>query len=353
MHKMKKYYYIFIVSLLFFSCKISSQELIPFSFNGKMGYLNQDLNIVIMPKYLKTDAFSAEGYAVVKTEVSSSAVIDKNGKEIIRLNSPVLMHLLEDAYSYYDSEGKSIIRVKLKQVIIKNIKNTDIGSEGLIPVQFNSNKPSAGYIDLEGNKFFEDHSFRRTYKFVDGLATVILSDWYSAIIDRKGNIIGNLKFARLGNRFSEGLLFAQSTDKKTGYIDKDGTFIISLPILVSEDMTASDFTNGYAIIKIGENPNFYQIIDNKGNFISEKLMIDSISNFTEDFCQVAKIDQKLGIYKFGFINNKGEYLIKPILDKAEDFCNGYARIILEGREGLLSQKGKIIWSDDIMKSVKK
>jgi hypothetical protein len=46
--------------------------------------------------------------------------------------------------------------------------------------------------------------------------------------------------------------------------------------------------------------------------------------------------------KYGTINTRGKWLIKPTFDSLDSFYNGYADIYKNGKEGLINTKGKVI-----------
>ncbi len=43
--------------------------------------------------------------------------------------------------------------------------------------------------------------------------------------------------------------------------------------------------------------------------------------------------------KWGYINKKGEFIIKPIYDKAEKFVDGVAKVIFENRVKYIDENG--------------
>ena len=48
-----------------YDSKVPAEVLIPFIFNGRHGYLNSDLQVVIEPQFTRADHFSEEGFAIV------------------------------------------------------------------------------------------------------------------------------------------------------------------------------------------------------------------------------------------------------------------------------------------------
>lgn len=63
-----------------------------------------------------------------------------------------------------------------------------------------------------------------------------------------------------------------------------------------------------------------------------------IGDFASDFILVRSSDD----YKWGYINNQGKEVISLICDKAGEFENGIARVVLNGEEMIINEKGEII-----------
>ena len=43
-------------------------------------------------------------------------------------------------------------------------------------------------------------------------------------------------------------------------------------------------------------------------------------------------------------------MIEPIFEYADSFFQGYARIVYQGRDGIINTSGEIFWSDEIVKA---
>ena len=46
---------------------------------------------------------------------------------------------------------------------------------------------------------------------------------------------------------------------------------------------------------------------------------------------------------YGFVNKKGQMVIEPRFDNVEAFCNGLAKIELDGKFGYVNKKGNIVF----------
>jgi hypothetical protein len=46
---------------------------------------------------------------------------------------------------------------------------------------------------------------------------------------------------------------------------------------------------------------------------------------------------------WGYINRKGDFVIKPQFQKAEPFYHGLAQVFLNGQEGYIDKSGQFVW----------
>lgn len=335
---------------LVFGCTTSrAQDLLLFEYKELFGYVDKELNVVIEPRFVKASSFNSDGYAVVSYGKRDFAIITTSGKEVYRVNTPSMRDISDGLFAYYGDRGRTIYDLNSKKIIAEGLRGVGSASEGRIVVRFMISGPDAGYINYAGEKLLEGFSFRKTNVFREQVASVILDDWYSALITIDGNIVGESKYLRLGDHFSEGLIFVQTEDGRTGYMKPDGTIAFYLPIVISEGGTATDFSNGYALIQVKSEPSIWRVINSQGDYISKELFVDEARGFVEGYSVVARMNRATAKASFGYIDTFGKYLVEPSFDQAEAFYKGYARIKLDGRAGLLDMNGKIIWSDEIYK----
>jgi len=90
------------------------------------------------------------------------------------------------------------------------------------------------------------------------------------------------------------------------------------------------------------------VINSYGDFVSNELMLSLADAFMDGLSRV-----KVNNAKYGYINTKGEMIINPIFDEADSFHNGYARIVYQGRDGIINTEGKIFWSDELVNKSEK
>lgn len=353
---MKKRILILILSVTFFT-NCYSQKLVPFSYNGKVGYVNQNLELVLSPQYDYGSNFT-DGYAVV-VKNNKHHVIDPQGNILYSADALQLRPLGETLFATQGNSSSDyrglfkVIDIDTKKVIADNlqaVKWERATNPEVIAVAFYDDRDGY-YINNKGETLYENIPIIGGYSFNDGVATVMTEDLHFAILDIKGNIL-DTNFRRLGKFFSESLCPAQTLDGQTGYVDIKGQFVFKIPLVVSDEMGYENtpFENGRAIINFLNDEKYWIVIDNKGNFISDKIRADDCYGFKEGMAVIHKYLSANDEDIFGYVNNQGKIVYDYQFSKADDFYNGYARVILQGKEGIIDRGGNIHFSSDLMKA---
>lgn len=153
--------------------------------------------------------------------------------------------------------------------------------------------------------------------------------------DSKGNLKIRTKFYD-AKEFSEGLAVAGGVSGD-GYIDKSGKMVIK----TKYDLL-KDFHDGVAIVGYGEHevrPYQYGLIDKNGKEILHP-KYRHMNDFSEELALVEDTN-----YKYGYIDKNGNEVIKTIFDKAIDFKNGIADVMIDGKKEKIDKNGAIV--DDL------
>lgn len=290
--------------------------------NDKRGYIDRTGKIVIEPKWGGANDFS-EGLAIVAT--------------------------YEGGYrqGYIDTEGKVII--PLQYAMARDF------SEGLAAVGFgefglhNSGDHKTGFIDKTGKLVIEP-KFRDAASFSEGLA-VVYDKGKHGYINKKGKLVIPLKFDD-AQSFSEGLACVK-IGEKFGFIDKKGNIVIqpkySLPSVFKEGLAnvttggkASPSYGGYLI----ENEGKPMFIDKRGKVIIKfGSDVKSARAFSEGLAAV-EVEKDTDITLTGFINRTGKFVISPKYEDVDNFSEGLAQFMFNGKWTYLNQKGEIAFSTD-------
>jgi WG containing repeat len=195
---------------ILFSHNLFGQNLIRFYENAKVGFKNENNEIVVKPIYAAGSEFE-NGIALVVYN-NKRGYIDGSGKEIISL-------LYDDA--------------------------TMFSEEGLAAVKFAG---KYGYINKKGEWIIQP-IFENGYIFTEGLARVMKNGKYG-FINTAGEIVIPCVY-EFANDFSEGLATVRQNNK-CGFLNAIGQKVIDFNYAM-----ATSFKNGQAIVRKNENQNYY------------------------------------------------------------------------------------------------
>ncbi|MGE0085491.1 MAG: WG repeat-containing protein [Desulfococcaceae bacterium] len=327
--------------------------LFPFWAKKGCGYFDDKYNIVINPEFNDFSHFS-EGLAVISDpKTGLKGYINEKGKTVI-------FPRFEEAAPF--KEGMA--RVSLKE----------------------RSGWKSGFIDKTGNmvipmlywraeNFSEEHGVVMTdpegkYGFINKKGKFVIPEQYDAASD-----------------FSESMS-AVKIENKWGFIDKNGR--LRIPAIYDY---ASSFSEDFAAVNIGGNLCFmppkggnWTYIDKTGKTVTEPFPFNSLGDFHEgyaafslpyEFVEIAsensfilrknrrltaisqykKICKKiLGVFKteirnrndyYGYLNKKGEIVIKPEYYRADDFSEGLAAVSVfsdweTNRIGFVNKAGELV-----------
>lgn len=169
------------------------------------------------------------------------------------------------------------------------------------------------------------HEYDAIDSFYQGRA-VVRKDGKCGVIDLNGNEIVPCAYSYI-QRFSEGLAACQKESENWGFMNRVGRIVLSLPegIDVASDIGFKEglcAVSGY--IENGEDNSElkYGFIDEKGNFVIS-LLYDYAKDFAEGFA-VVTIEDEGGCSQEIYINKKGEKAIPFEYWVCRDFVGQYA-----------------------------
>lgn len=201
----------------------------------------------------------------------------------------------------------------------------------LIPFQ-ESERGSWGFINMEGKVIIEPEFSDKPTVFKDGFA-IVYKDGYR-YINEKGELSGK-KYAD-ATLFEDGIAVVVEENNAPMGINQQFEKVFSLPDVYSVGM----FSEGMARFSNLEGK--YGFIDNKGKQIIPA-KYDYVGNFREGMA-IAKTTDKNGTALLGFIDKEGKEVIK-LSDKftdLKDFSEGKAAIEQDGKWGFINTKGEIV-----------
>jgi len=229
----------------------------------KTGYINQNGEIVIEPKFYSAHRFK-NGFAVITTKKwysnkSSSGIIDKNGNIIVVPQFEQIRNFSDGLaavkvgvnWGFIDTTGEFVIEPKF------NTFSTSVDDfhYGLARTRING---KYGYIDKQGNLIIESQ-FDSARDFSEGMAAVSINNKWG-FINQMGELIIDYKFkahyeSNSVNNFCEGLAMVKDFFGRCYYIDKTGE--IGIKKYSDEIVTLSD---KFIYIETDNLKNYFEII---------------------------------------------------------------------------------------------
>lgn len=359
-------------SLKFHNSHLSAAELIKILYyekikdtSLKLGYLDLKGKIIIKPNYQAISDFYGNYANIIKDNVYG--YIDKSGKEELFPNYDEVFWFFGDVgtvkknnlFGLIDRKANLITPIKYENINNhidgvfcakldgKWIYLKDDGSETIskkytyLPepafskilfyqdtvIELGLKKVKQGLIDINGNIIISPR-FDEISSYLSNNLLRVKNNGKYGIVNLKGEIIIPLQYDNIGYQIKNNLI-SVSVNRKFGFIDLDNKIIIPV-----EYDSVNEFSEGVASVYIGKE-GFY--IDNTNKKVL-KITTDRIwnNNFVNGLALI-KSDNK-----FGYINIKGEIIIKSIYEEATMFDNKLALVTLNKKSGVINNKGKII-----------
>jgi hypothetical protein len=119
-----------------------------------------------------------------------------------------------------------------------------------------------------------------------------------------------------------------------GYIDKTGALAIA-----PQFSLAWNFSGGLARVQAGGKMIYINKQGKTVFTIPDGFWADE---FSEGLANVSiRKDSQNEVW--GYINQKGDFVIKPQFQLAKPFYHGLAQVFLNGQEGYIDQRGHFVW----------
>ena len=288
---------------------------------------------------------------------------------------------LNDKWGFVDVEGKDVTQYKYEQIYTHNDTTfvakyngyyglSDYGQNVLIPFKYDEVHykwdedcpvtivKSGEYYGLYNSKNQQvlDCEYGLMFPNSSGLITIrkdaqSYRDVRKALVEAEtGKIIIPFDYMDMGD-FSEGLVSVENLEEKWGYLDKNGKTII--PFIYEE---AGDFSEGLAAVYQFSgymNTILGRTRTSKCGYINKKGEVVIPFQFKENIsigmCEFHDGLAVQGISNnnrfalvFGYIDKKGNWVIKPKFDEAEAFDKGIAEVVINDRYGYINTKGEQI-----------
>lgn len=343
---------------------------------NRYGFIDKSGKWILNPSYLDAYSFDKAGGAWVKQTDGKWHYINKSGKDFGTVDEAgtVNKSFGTDGYAVYENTNTSYALLDKTGKVLKNIDDCDgiySFSDGIAGYKCKSTG-KYGFIDLNGNKIISC-GYDNFNGFVEGIAKVSKTtdgktkDGY---IDSKGTIILPAVYENAQNfRNGWGII---KKDSNYFFVDKNGN--IKEPPRKYTELT--EFRSGYALGKVkstdvSQNMNYYintqlqeefsvkapqaylfwedvavvsrdnktyELMNKKGEIFKTLTGMETLK-FTSDGLLAIKVNSK-----WGFMNQKGDYIITPKYDDCESFKYGFAKVKTGTKWGIIDKSGTEIIS---------
>lgn len=234
-------------------------------------------------------------------------------------------------------EGKEWIE-KCKNKLPTNKKNSEI----LLPVYNKSDK--RGYVDRTGklivDYIYDDFSYWHNDDGYGIVGTQVGNKIYFGLINSSGATLLGVKYERLN--YLNDDLFYYKLGNSEGVIDEKGNLIFNIHNPEKAQIDLHSFLDGVAVINKGKSTG---IIDKNGSYTFPLQEEIDLTGYLNDGCHngLFRANMKVGDKnKSGFVDKYGKTKIDFQYDDACSFSEGMAAVLVNGKWGFINTKGELV-----------
>lgn len=381
--------FVSVLGIYIFINNVNANEinLIKIEENSKVGYIDDEGQVIVKPKYLYGSDYY-KGYAVVKNYNSLYGILDGTGKNEIAFGNIFSANLYGNRYivSKFTNEGlkMGLLDSNLKEITRFKYDNLSYSKSGVFMY---TEGEKMGILNRDGKEIYtykvDEVDDRNISIEVSNLSESSHSDLYAKIKINKSSTIINTKTGKEVYKYTLDDIYV--LDNNVFYIKNNSGnnkyFVIKndkviyetseyrririedldsdIAIAIKEDLTL-DYIDLLSKQKINSNGNTkYTYSDgiileevfnfslNKNEFIIKKpsKTLGTISdiNPTDDIFINGYMKIKTSNEKYNYVNKKGNIISKKEYETALDFNeNGYAVVSNNGEYGVIDGNGKEI-----------
>lgn len=259
---------------------------------GKYGYIDTAGNIVIDPKY--DQAFDFNDYGFAKVHVS---------KKHNKLGSFL-------SYQFIDKDGKVVAKTPGDTNSLVYQLETWYGGYGVTVGEKVGKHPKWGWIGLIGPKGFYLQKSGNT------LASQTVFTYFGPFTEDGFAVVG------------KGTKNSSADYKTSSSVDTQG-----LRTLMLGEFKGNSFNLASTS---------YFFINKNGKQLGSNTYAIAPGNFSDGMAAVPGKANAKGAYTWGYIDAKGNQVIKPQYDTADKFQNGLAKVSKGGKYGYIDKSGNVV-----------
>lgn len=274
------------------------------------GYKNKKGKVAIDPQFTNADNFH-EGIAFVTRKNGHPEAINTKGKSLFVLEGISSVDNFSEEfaiYEIYDQEGYrnyGAVNKKGKTVIEPTRNKIGSFSQGKASYQ-DSDSYKYGYIDTKGKIIINAQFDEANYFQKNGYASVEMGD-KQGIINTKGEYVINPRYDMIA---PDGDWFFLVEDRKVGWCDKDGKYIINPQFNGAYTFHESDL----ALVYNGKKWGYI----NKKGLVEIPYQFDKATPFIDNNMAIVEINGS-----YGFIDKNGKYIVNPIYKNVSSSITRY------------------------------
>ncbi len=276
-----------------------------------------------------------EGYAVDADVDYRFALVDINGKVLKEIEDCGTIYNFSDGMAGFKLKSKDLygfIDINGNKVIAADYTGFSGFKEGMSRVSQNINgKIKYGYIDTKGQIIIPFEEYIVAGAFSDGLALVKKDSVYY-FMDKNGKLQNLARKYDLLIDFKSGFSLGTINDKN----GLNTYYYINTKLQETFSITARSAWSFWEDVAIINRDSVYEMINTKGETIKRLSGINLLKFTSEGILAVRENT------KWGFINTKGEVIVKPQYDSCESFKEGYAKVKVGDKWGIIDKSGNTI-----------
>jgi hypothetical protein len=240
------------------------------------GYIDDNGKFIIKPGFETAEDFQKDGLARISLN-DKFGFIDKSGKYIVKPTFDYLTDFSEGLACGKDSSGTKVIDEKGK-VVFKSSDDINEFKSGIAVFgrKITESETLYGYINKAGKVIIKP-IYKSAENFIGGKALVQLQNDKYALINTAGKVLATINYNWVYSLSEDTLVFNDAKSGKCGYITSSGKILIS-----ARYESAMPFSNGKAVVAVTDKSNQmkYGIINKKGSYIVKPQYgsIDSLNN---------------------------------------------------------------------------